>query len=194
MRDRDGFLWLVVAADFARERLAREHLEEAGFKVLWPHYLAESTHARKVTTALRSYFPPILFVAIDHPSDDHRDHEDTIGAIKNTRRVDAVYWKLDNPHYLSPGWLRKKLKPKLLNAEGLVEPPEAQIGRARYNHGDIVQVNGGPFAGFLAMVVADYGKSIDVEHELFGRPSRHTYDPAQVEQPMVAEMQRTSTH
>lgn len=181
MRDRDGLLWIVVAAEFGREALARMHLQESGYTVLWVHYIAERTHARRRWRALCSYYPPFLFVPIDHDSDRPSELEEPIGKLSTVRYVDAVLWTKQDPHYLSPGWMRKKLRPMFLNDEGLCEPPPEGVVRKRYEIGQAVTMVSGPFAGFAATVVGDTGKAVEIEHEIFGRPFRKHYDPLAVE-------------
>lgn|SRR5574341_1092402 len=192
MRAPAGCLWLVVACEWQRELLAIGNLQEAGFTTFWCHYRTEIAahprNGRKAIPVLRGYYPPWLFVAVnDDPSDD-------VAAIKAARYVDGVLWTEADRHYLPAAWLSWVTGPKchahaadlpvcIDPVTGLFEPPTGArtLGRQKYQPGAKVRTVG-LWDQFVSTVIADMGKSIEVEHgQMFGKPVRRVYDPVQVE-------------
>lgn len=191
-------LWAVVECDWNREPFAIECLHQAGLRTYWCHYRTEIAahprNGRKPIPVLRGYYPPWLFVAVAEaaPAAD-------IARIKTSRYVSGVLWTETDRHYLPARWLSWIVSgqprtdretgeivtpPACIDpAAGLFEAPYAAkgAGRARYSSGQLVRTVG-LWDQFVSVVVHDSGKSIEVEHgQMFGRPLRKIYDPAQVE-------------
>ena len=137
------------------EATANLNLQEIGCEVLYLHYRDTVRHARKVTEVLKPYFPRYLFA-----------RGATLYQINNTIGVATMVYFAGEALPV-PGEVMDELRARG-DRNGLVDlQPDELEARRRYEKGEIVKINGGPFEGLCGAVGLDRGKSVQVWIELF---------------------------
>lgn len=71
--------WFVVYTLSTKETVARQHLEEQGYKVCLPMFKKTRRHARRVDEVLQPLFPRYLFVSLNLEIDSWRSVNGTRG-------------------------------------------------------------------------------------------------------------------
>lgn len=142
---------------------------KVGLEVLWLHYSAWISHARRRRLVLRSYFPRYLFARLDARDIGEVSRMEGVSTIVHGAGSDAI-----------PDGVIGELR-AFGDAAGCVSTTEAAMDaqRRRYEQGERVQVN---YGGKLreAAVDVDSGGKIVLLVEMFGRVIPATVPPGEV--------------
>ena len=126
--------WYAVGTQPGRELVAKAHLLRQNFTCFLPMQEKTVSHARRLTTGRRSYFPGYLFVALDLRIDRWR-------AINGTVGVRNIVSTADCPAPVSRGFV--EALQAHVDADGLIRA--GSLSRK----GDKVELQVGPFAGMV---------------------------------------------
>lgn len=141
MNDMATDSWIVAATHPNKERLAVDNLQRQGFRPYCPRIRKRIRHARQVRVALRPLFPGYVFIRLDPHLEQWRSIASTFG-IRSLIRFGE-----------RPGTVPAQFVSDLLatEEEGAVALPRA---RDRYQAGEKVRVQQGPFEGLIATVLS----------------------------------------
>ena len=129
--------WYLVQVKPNRHRLAERNLARQGFKCFQPLLRATERRGAQFRSISRPLFPGYLFVAFDPARAPWRKINSTAGV--------ARLLSLGNRPQVVPQGLVADLQARL--------DPEGHVTLLdELNEGDRVQIQSGPFAGFLAEV------------------------------------------
>lgn len=179
-RDDSGRLWVLVCfkprmgADLGP--IARMHLLEQGYDVLWPHYstLVPGRRGRPPRRVLRSRYPGMLYCGADEKQ-GFRPIDYTPGVARIIRfGTDVAY---------VPASVIDAERTRCLNAEGLTEPPSwiGARGEAVYDRGDAIRSPHNAWAKYVAIVEADDGEVVKAWRMVAGKRLWFSYHHHEVE-------------
>lgn len=159
--------WFAVHTNARAEWMAHQELRRQGFDTLYLHYNATVSHANRKIGVIRPYFPRYLFVGLEPGQ--------SIGRVNKTHGVSTVVY-FGEEALAVPQQVVDDLRARG-DANGTVEVPE----RMRMTPGTGVRLLAGPFAGFVATVALDRGKSVMVWLRGFDRTLSAAFGPEDVE-------------
>ena len=130
--------WVVVNTHPHREHIAIENLGRQEFHSYCPKILRRVRHARKVQDVLRPLFPGYVFVQVDQ--------QQRWRPILSTMGVRSLVRFGDRMGTLSSGFVESLMAREV---DGVILKPEKA-----YTLGQHVKINGGPFDGVVATIIA----------------------------------------
>ena len=166
----DEIAWYAVHTNARAEWLAHRELRRQGYDTLYLHYRGTVSHARRKIGVLKPYFPRYLFVGVKPGQ--------SVGTINNSAGVSTVVYFGDQPLVIPPEVIAE-LRTRG-DQNGAIDVPPEKV-RKRLESGTEVRLAAGPFAGFVATVALDRGKSIMVWLSLFDRRISATFGPEDIE-------------
>lgn len=141
----DGREWAVVRTHPSKERLAEEHLARQQFEIYCPRVVKRVRKLRCHQKVIRPLFPGYLFVRVAPERQHWRPILSTFG-------VQTLICFGERPGLLDNAFIAC-LKDR--EVEGLIVRSAPVGGSVEpYRPGDRVQVNGGPFDGAVATILA----------------------------------------
>lgn len=147
--------WFAVLTKPRAEATANRFLREIGCETLYLHYRDTVRHARRINEVLKPYFPRYLFAS-----------GASLYQINNTPGVATMVYFAGEALPV-PDPVMDELRSRGDDA-GLVDlQPDEREARRRYEKGEIVRINGGPFEGLFGSVGLDTGKAVQVWIDLF---------------------------
>lgn len=175
--------WYAVHTNSRSEWLAAKRLKEQGYEVLYLHYQDVVKHARRKIAVLKPYFPRYLFT--------HVDPCQSIYTINKTEGVSTVVYAADEPLQI-PFSVIEELRERA-DKNGLVTlQPQEKEERRRFNKGEKVRIEEGPFIGFVAAVSLDTGSKVRVFLDMFKGRVESEFFPAQVS-PVRRRMEKAAS-
>lgn len=182
-RDQNGQLWVLVCIKPAMLRddagadlgpIARMHLREQGYDVLWLHYGAVRERRGKKWRVLRSRYPSLLYAAAGE--------RQGFGPIDNTPGVVRML-RFGSDLALVPSRVIEAERSTMKNAEGLTDPPPwvGARGEAVYAAGQSVRSPHDAWAEYAAIVEADDGEVVRAWREVSGKRLWFSYHHHDVE-------------
>jgi transcriptional antiterminator RfaH len=142
LRGMASVRWFAVLTNVRAEPLAAKHLRRQGYGVLYLHYPATVSHARRLRRVIKPYFPRYLFAACleDLP----------VGPITRTTGVAALVQAgpdpLEIPHPVIDELASRG------DADGLVLGLEEPYKRKIFRLGQEVAIARGPLQGLVATI------------------------------------------
>lgn len=178
-----GQLWVLVCIKPAMLRddagadlgpIARMHLQEQGYDVLWLHYSAVRERRGKKWRVLHSRYPGLLYAGAGE--------RQGFGPIDNTPGVLRML-RFGTDLALVPLRVIKAERATMLNAEGLTDPPPwvGRRGEAVYAPGQSVRSPHDAWAKYAAIVEADDGEVVRAWREVSGKRLWFNYDHSELE-------------
>jgi transcriptional antiterminator RfaH len=161
--------WYVAQTKPQAEPLAVYHLKRQNYATLWLHYATQVRHARRVTVALRGYFPRYLFVQVDETQ--------AIGPISRSPGVTALIQSGQEPIQV-PTSIIAELQSRA-SPDGLVTPLPARL-RPPLAPGEDVMITHGPLSGFRATVILDDKTKVRLLVKWLGRQIEATVEPGAI--------------
>ena len=123
--------WYVARSQPHRELVAKQQLENQGYRVFLPRYAKSRRHARKFETVLAPLFPRYLFLILDLTQDRWRSVNGTYG-------VDRLLMRGSQPEAVPQGLVEQLIR--VAQQDGAVSfSPSLREGQT-------VLVTAGPFA------------------------------------------------
>ncbi len=178
--ESENLTWFVVYTNINCEARAQKGLEAAGYTTFLPTLRKFIRHARQRRAVDRPLFARYLFVGLD-PS------RDGWFAIRTTHGVESILGHEGMPEPVPSEIVARLRAAQIAGRFDLTRP------RVRFQLGDRVAVDGGPFGEFVGEVAtADDGKRVEILHNLFGRLTRMKIDVARVRPRDSDEMSRSA--
>lgn len=171
-RDEDGILWALVYCKPLQEPIARMNLEDQGYAFLWLHYQATVAHAGRKLNVLRGYYPGYAYVGADEGQ--------SLIDVRYAKGVRDLVQIGGETAYVPPAVIAAE-RARCLNNGGLVERPDSATQRRRFQAGAAVRTPNDAWAGYVAMVASDDGKTVGIWREAFGKKWVAYYTPEEVE-------------
>jgi transcriptional antiterminator RfaH len=158
--------WFAVLTQARAEPLAATHLRRQGYGVLYLHYPATVTHARRVRRVHKPYFPRYLFAACENQP---------VGPIARSIGVAALVQAgpepLEIPHPVIAELAARG------DADGFVAGLGGPQERGRFPPGLEVAIARGPLQGLLATILIDDGVRVACVLRWLGRQIKVTIEP-----------------
>lgn len=132
--------WIAIYTKPKQERVAVENIERQGYEAYCPMIKRRVSHARKVQTVLRPFFPSYIFVKLDDQASQWSPLLSTKGVASIVRFGDRL------------GSVPRALVDQLKSyeADGLLRLAAAP----KFASGEKVKVTDGPFKDLIAQVLS----------------------------------------
>lgn len=160
--------WYAVHTQPRTEGAVMANLSRLGYEVFCPRYRATVRHARRISEALRPFFPRYVFVGLTEGQGFY-----TINTLPG---VSTVVYGDAGPLQICDGDM--ELLRSRANEDGLMDAPkQPKTERERMKRGREIRIVEGVFTGYPAIVELDKGHEITVLIEWFKRRVKASFQP-----------------